>query len=796
MARTGSNRRGLTAAASLLLLLPATAGCNGGGGGGSAGPGGGAGTGGGSGLAVNADLVAASIVASSASIEAGESVQVTLRVRNLGPEAVPTFRVGVRLSADDLLDATDPLLGTWTSVGLAAQADFETLGSLQVPVVTVPGTYRLILVADDDERLAETNETNNVLVADLPLQVAPPTHPDLVAEAVSFGPSIAQAGGTIDVSHQISNLGVEASGSFRLGIYLSSSPMVTTSGVLIGQRSIPALAVGETDAASGTVTIPSFVSPGSYFVGVLCDDLEQVVEMDELNNGLAASAPLSVSSAPLPDMAPVSLTLLQSTVDAGQPILFEESVLNQGVADAALFQVGVYLSTDIDIDPNSDVFLGSRAVPNLAAGEVSDSGTQSLVVPGNTPGGAYFVGVVVDAGDFVSETNESNNTLLASTALSVTVPPLPDLRTDTFDFSPDTLVANGSATMTVSASFSNVGVAPSAAVQATVYLSTDAAVTTGDIPVGAIQVDTLTPGSGVGRTVDFPLPGGIANGSYRVGIWIDDGNIQPELDESNNLLVATDLLDVTGGGPSEPNLIGEEAVPSTRTVAPGESIQMVTRVANTGDLSTPAFRVGIYLSADDIIDTSDTLLGDRLVPFGLGGGFSSVGSAPVTIPMGTPDGTYRIGLFADWQNQVVESDETDNGLVATGNFEVRTPPPPRPNLVISTISSTVGATAQSGDVVDVTHEVSNTGDLAAGTFRVGLYLSDDDTIDATDILLTSRLVTDLDAGASDTRTLAVQIPPGTATGTWYIGALADDQDGVEESDENDNGRAHTPSFDI
>lgn len=775
-------------------LLPACKGGGGDGGSGGAGPGGS--QGGGSGVTVDADLVAASLTPGASSLEAGDLLPVTFRVRNTGPDAVPAFRAALRLSADDLLDASDPLLGTWSTAGLPASADFDVAGSVQVPVVTVPGAYRLLLVADDDQRLAETDESNNLLVSLSTVSIAPPTHPDLAAEAVSFGPSTVQAGDTIDVSHQIRNIGVEPSSGFRLGIYLSTTGVITTSDVLIGQRSIPALGVGEVDSASGSVTIPSFVSAGSYFVGILCDDLGQVVEMDEINNGLAATATLTVNAAPLPDMAPLSVQVQQSTVDAGQPILFEESVLNQGVAAAPLFQVGLYLSTDLDIDPSEDVFLGSRAVASLDAGATSASGPQSLMVPGNTPGGAYFVGVVVDAGEFVPESNEGNNTLLASTALSVTVPPLPDLRTDTFTFGPSSVVANGTERITVTASFGNGGVAPSAAVQATVFLSTDFSVTTADIPVGSIDVPTLDPGAGVGRTVDLLVPGGIANGSYRVGLWIDDVNIQPELDEANNLFVATELLDITGGGPSAPNLIGEDIDPSASTVAPGSSLQVVTRVANTGDLSTPAFRVGIYLSTDDEIDLTDTLLGDRLVPFGLGGGFSSVASAPITIPLNTPDGTYRIGVYADTLDSVVESDEEDNGLVASGNFIVQTPPPPRPNLVVSSASSNVGSTASAGDVVDLTHEIRNSGDLAAGTFRVGLYLSSDDTIDAADTLLSSRLITELGAGSSDSLTSAVQIPAGTAAGTWFLGVLVDDQDAVTESNESDNDRAVTPSFDL
>ena len=191
-----------------------------------------------SGIAVNADLEAESLTATATGVEAGELLEVDLRVRNLGPDPIPGFRMAVSLSVDDQPDAADLVLGTWSSAGLAAGGAFETTGSIQVPVAAAPGVYRLLLVADDDQRFAETDETNN-LFATGAIQVSPPAHPDLVAEAVSFGPSAAAAGSTIDVSHQISNQGLEASGSFRLGIYLSSSPVVTTGGSSSGSARSP-----------------------------------------------------------------------------------------------------------------------------------------------------------------------------------------------------------------------------------------------------------------------------------------------------------------------------------------------------------------------------------------------------------------------------------------------------------------------------------------------------------------------------------------------------------------------------
>lgn len=791
----------------VLGLALAAAGCKGGSGdggtsGGSGAPGaggggsgGGGGGGGGTAITVNADLAVLEATPLSTMLEAGESVSVALRVRNEGPDAIPSFRVGVYLSVDGTHDTTDELLSTFTSAGLAASADFQVSGLAQIPLATIPGDYRLIVFADDVRLFNEPNESNNTLSSAALLQIAAPTHPDFEMESVSFGPSSVQAGNTIDVSHAVRNVGVEASGSFRIGVYLSVDQEISSADLLIGQRSIASLAIGAADTANGAVTIPNFAPAGIYFVGALADDLGVVTEMDEFNNGLSAAATLSVSSAPLPDLTPIAAMAQSTVVDAGQPLVIEESVLNQGVTSASLFQVAAYLSIDADIDPTQDILLGTRSVPMLDAGQTSASGPQSVTVPGSTPGGTYFFGVVVDSGQFVAEASESNNSLVASGMVTVTIPPLPDLRVDAFSYGPSVVVSNGTSTLQITANIGNIGVESSIPVLATILLSPDSVVTLSDIALGSISVPAITPGGASGQNVSVPVPGGIASGSYRVGLWVDDADIQPEIDEGNNLLVAGGLLDVTGGGPSQPNLVSELIDPATMIAAPGTTFQTVTRVANIGDLSTPAFRVGVFLSTDSVIEPTDTRIGDRLVPFGLGGSFTSVASAPVTIPAAMPDGTYTIGVLADWQGNVVESDETDNALTRPGPFEVRTPPPPRPNLVISSISAAVGTTPSPGDVIDVEQTVANQGDLDAGPFRVGIYLSDDAIIDASDTLLATRVVAGLTlGGGSSSTTTAIQIPITTLTGTWFIGAWADDVDAVAESDETDNTEVDSTSF--
>ena len=764
--------------------------------GGETGGGSGGGNGGGSSTTVDADLVAVSIVPAVASLEAGEALALSLSVLNEGPDDVPGFRIGAYLSSDDQHDSGDVRLGTWTQAGLAAGDLFQTSGTVQIPVATLDGGYRLLAVADDLEELDEISEANNVAVATVVLNVAPASHPDLVVESVGFSPSSVEAGQTITVSDVVRNGGVEPSGSFRVGIYLSSDALITTADLLIGQRSVSSLDVGASASGSGSMTVPLFISAGNYFVGAVVDDLDAIIEMDETNNGQASNGTLSVASAPLPDLAPSSMSFAPLTVDAGQPITVEESVLNQGAAASPLFQVGIFLSDDAIIDPAEDILIGTRSISTLGVGSGSGSGPTSVVVPGNTPGGEYFVGVFADSAQIVPETDEGNNGLVAANRVTVTVPPLPDLVATQFSFSPTIVSTGGGASLMITDDVVNLGVAESAAVRVAVYLSTDSTVTTNDILLGVHDLQGLSVGAGVGASLDLPVPGGIAEGSYRVGLWVDDDEQQPEIDEGNNLIVSTTFLDVTGGGAAAPNLVSELIDPDDSIVAPGESFQVVTRVSNAGDASTPAFRIGVFLSTDADIDASDTRIGDRLVPFGLGAGFSSVASAPVNVPANLADGLYTIGVLADWQGVVAESDEVDNALSFLGTFEVRTPPPPRPELVLGSVDVVEDGPFAAGQMLEVAHTLRNDGTVDAGPFRVGFYLSDDDVIDTTDTLIGSRDLVALLAGATDGANTDVQIPAGTAAGTWYVGAFVDDLGSVQENNEADNGTADPTAYTV
>ena len=76
-----------------------------------------------------------------------------------------------------------------------------------------------------------------------------------------------------------------------------------------------------------------------------------------------------------------------------------------------------YLSTDSTIT-TADTFLGSRTISSSLAYNATNQATTTIAVPSTVPAGAWRLGVVVDGGNAVPESLESNNTK-ASSSLTI-----------------------------------------------------------------------------------------------------------------------------------------------------------------------------------------------------------------------------------------------------------------------------------------------------------------------------------------------------------------------------------------
>ncbi len=99
-------------------------------------------------------------------------------------------------------------------------------------------------------------------------------------------------------------------------------------------------------------------------------------------------------------------------------------------------------------------------------------------------------------------------------------------------------------------------------------------------------------------------------------------------------------------------------------------------------------------------------------------------------------------------------------------------------------------TAQAGGTLNVSGTVTNQGSVAAGPFTFEFYFSSSPAISTAAVdtgwgCTISRLA----AGASFTCSGSIGVPAGLSTGTWYLGAIADPDNFVAESNEGNNARA-------
>lgn len=245
---------------------------------------------------------------------------------------------------------------------------------------------------------------------------------------------------------------------------------------------------------------------------------------------------------------------------------------------------------------------------------------------------------------------------------------------------------------------------------------------------------------------------------------------------------------------AQPDLyIVEFSAPAS--LIPGQVItdEIHLRIGNSGDQDAIGFSVGIYLSVDRTITPGDRLLDNgRTTVSGLDFNSDMLVMFPeeLRVPVEIEDGPYYIGPLVDDLNQIEEADEANNHTVS--RTEVSTE---KPNLRASSFSGPTSAYLgqQVGNGIQLT--IENDGQIDAGQFSVGIYLSPDVRIEPFDDLLVGgrKTIYSLQAGASVQVPFdpQVSIPTDSTLGSQYIGVLVDDLEQVNEKYESDNDDANT-----
>ncbi len=239
-----------------------------------------------------ADLLETSLTNPPPALAPGANFSVTDTTLNQGGVASVTSTTRYYLSLDTVKDAADRLLTGTRAVPVLGWATSST-GTIQVtvPTSTPLGTYYLLACADDTARVAESNEANNCLASSATIQV---TRPDLVESQVSAPPATATQGSSFSVTDTVLNQGGLSAGTSTTRYYLSANPVKDGNDRLIGSRSVPTLGVSGTSTGTATVTVPSSMALGTYYLIACADNTTTVTESDETNNCLTSTATVQV----------------------------------------------------------------------------------------------------------------------------------------------------------------------------------------------------------------------------------------------------------------------------------------------------------------------------------------------------------------------------------------------------------------------------------------------------------------------------------------------------------------------
>ncbi|MGK7960778.1 CARDB domain-containing protein, partial [Crocosphaera sp.] len=239
---------------------------------------------------------------------------------------------------------------------------------------------------------------------------------------------------------------------------------------------------------------------------------------------------------------------------------------------------------------------------------------------------------------------------------------------------------------------------------------------------------SLNPGQSYEVTRFVTLPETDIGDRYLLMIT-DLANQQTETDETNNTIAIPLQLEAA----PDIDLIVSAIEAPTEAVG-RQNIDLSWTVENQGTAdSTKAMTDYIYLSPNNIIgDEDDILIRSPLFEETVIAGGSRVRTTNLFLPNSLEDGDYYLVIGTDHNNNIFETDETNNFNITEQPLTIASP-----DLTVSSVN--IPSTVLRGETFDITWTVENIGLVdTVGGWSDYLYLSTDQELgNEDDILLTS-----------------------------------------------------------
>jgi hypothetical protein len=711
----------------------------------------------------------------------GQSATGTVTVVNRGQNAASNVDVDLYLSTDDVLDASDTLVGDF-SVANAPNGRTDSFVTIDVPAGLAVADYYLIAEADPDDTIDEPFEDNNIVVAEQRFATA---YDIAATDCLITTPGGVNAGETADIEISLRNLGAPYDESLEINLYASTDNLFDglDPALVPATVTIPSLPRANEVTVEVQADLPSSLQPGFYYAICQVDPNDLVTELNDNNNLVVGSTTFQSGSDFT--VGPIAFNRL---VPPGSTLDLEVEIDSIAVpAENALVEYRVYASEDETLDAGIDVQLGNFSVTFNGDDFLVDE--QSISLPSSLGPGRYYVIVEVDPRNRFREVDETNN--VGSSA---------DLSDDpqflnATDFEVQNLRRSSGAstvelgdTVTVEFDVTSTGLPFTGFVQFAVFFSPDPLFDFGDfLAEGGSAFVTGTSG-GVDRTrvsFAFELDSSVPPGTYNICVLLDPNDLFLEAAEANNAECFPGSL--TGGTTTVDgaDLVVADFI-TEDVVFAGGTIETELRVENRGAVDAVDFVYTFLLSDDDIIRATDEVLytSDPVTVEGQG---NETFRNEVPVPTFTSTVAKFVGVVLDFNNQVPDKNLSNNIRVATtvtpfpdGTRNPRTPVQivlPAPDFetrIIATATSAAG-----GEQLAVTRSIANIGNDDAVGMKYCYYASTNPVLSPDDDVLLPIIgssdgcaTINLDVGQDDIAVDLMTVPSSIEQGNYYIGVLA------------------------
>jgi RHS repeat-associated protein len=706
-----------------------------------------------------------------------ERFDISWSVVNSGTKETNTtsWQDRVYLSEDEELDDEDTPILTKTYNNpspLEVGGSYAAEGSIR-PIVSAPGNYNLIFKTNYNNQQLEAELSNNTQV--VPITI---TDPNLTINGQDV-PTSASVGEFLSLSWEVENTGiVSALSNWQDAVYLSEDEIPDDDDIVLVSPFLrpQSLAAEESYTRSRLIRVPTN-AVGDRFLLFATDVESDQLETDEADNVFVA--PITIT---IPNLIVTDAVNAPSTAAIYETIDFSWTVQNQGNGGTvANWRDQVYLSTDEQLNPDTDFLLASRAVNHsnpLGAGQ-----TYTLTNQKQLPNwvGDHFLLFATDIDNTQVESDDGDNVRAVPITINANGPDLTIARVNL----PSQLLIND--TPLLRWQVTNQGGAGAIANWTDqIILSKNAIVgDQDDTSLGLIAAGGKTPlvaGASYEQVFNIRVPV-VDPGEYNLFFKTDVGETQIEVNDGNNIQVVPIQL-------VAPNLVIDDSITAPSSASVYETINLSWTVSNQGDgAAVSNWTDAVYLSEDTAFDAEDTLLTSRIVtnPSPLAADGSYTVSVQAQLPI-DKTGDYHLLFRTDSGNTQVESNNQDNiravPIVIDNNG---------PNLSLTLDNAP--EVAQLNQSIALGWTVSNLGGISAAANWVDeVYLSKNTQLgDRDDVRITSRGVGVSSPLAPNENYIARQsgtIPRDVAPGEYHLIFAADIGNAQAETNEADNRVIH------